>query len=316
MWNCFDLPELSSFGFQLDLHGIFRDKVIHDWQKNTGRVMSEPSSSAPRRDPFLDSWRGIFHVVMMVDHLPFVLPGVFTTIAWFYEAAGYVTVAEGFVFLSGFVSGLVYTRIKREKGNLAMWRKALARASGIYVCYVLAVVGLLAVVRAFGSSRITWAAWEPLFYQPLGSAFVQVTAILQQPTFLEILPMYSGLLLVTPLLIGQLEKSRSIVVLVLSLSIWIAAQFKARNDLLNLVPFHSLIHVGYFNALGWQLLFVSGLVCGHKTCAANGRWLPDGWLLPVAAYSLVRDRIPHAFHALCSTASRLDQARRSREAGA
>ena len=245
--------------------------------------MPDSAATTSRRDPFLDSWRGIFHIVMLVDHLPFVLPGVFTAIAWLYEVAGYVTVAEGFVFLSGFVSGLVYTRIKQKKGAPAMWRKALARAGGIYVCYVVATVGLVAIVRTFGWSAISWGTWEPLLNEPLGSSFIQVAAFLQQPTFLEILPMYSGLLLITPLLIGQLEKGRAALVLLLSLSIWIAAQYNGRNFLLNLVPFHSHIQLGYFNAMGWQLLFISGLVCGHKT-NANGRWLPGGWLLPMVAY--------------------------------
>src|SRR5437899_3266510 len=65
-----------------------------------------------RRDSYLDNLRGGFHIVMLVDHLPIILPGMFTLIAGLYEALGYVSAAEGFVFLSGYVTGLVYTRVK------------------------------------------------------------------------------------------------------------------------------------------------------------------------------------------------------------
>lgn len=249
--------------------------------------MSDSSEKTSRRDPFLDNWRGIFHLVMLVDHLPFLLPGIFTIIASFYEIAGYVTVAEGFVYLSGFVSGIVYTRIKRQRGDVAMWRKAVARASAIYFSYFLATVVLLGTVRLFGSSRIDWGSWNSLLNEPLGTASLQVAALLRQPMFLEILPMYSGLVLLTPFLVGQLEKGRYIIVLLISTAIWAGAQFNARNFLLSLFALNSVVHPGYFNALSWQLLFVAGLICGHKSYVTNGRWLPTGWFFPIVAYSAV-----------------------------
>src|ERR1017187_7550138 len=56
-------------------------------------------SPTAKRDPFIDSWRGIFHIILLIDHLPFLLPQTLVIIAGFYEWIGYVTVAEGFVFL-------------------------------------------------------------------------------------------------------------------------------------------------------------------------------------------------------------------------
>jgi hypothetical protein len=236
-----------------------------------------------KRDPFLDSLRGIFHVIMMVDHLPLILPDLFTAVVGLYEIVGYVTVAEGFVFLSGYVSGLVYTKIKRERGETAMWRKALARAAGIYFCYIFAVIMLIAVVRVVGYSGIAWGAWDPLFGESFGKTFVRVAALLHQPTFLEILPMYCGLLIITPLMIGLLERGHCAVIVILSFGIWVAAQYNARDAILNLMPWHKEVNRGYFNSLAWQLLFVSGLVGGHKTCISNRHWLSQGWGLPMLA---------------------------------
>ena len=252
--------------------------------KEDSDLLSASPAGTSNRDPFLDSWRGIFHIVMVVDHLPFLLPGMFTLIAGLYEFLGYVTAAEGFVFLSGFVSGLVYTRVGREKGRRAMWWKALIRARNIYLCYVMAVILLLVLVKCMGPSQISWLAWNHLINEHLLTASAQVISLLVQPTFLEILPMYSLLLLVTPLLINQLENSRYLLVLIFSLLIWVAAQFNIRNVLLSLTGTHEVIHLGYFNCFAWQILFVIGLICGHKTYTANGPWLSRSWKLPLLAY--------------------------------
>ncbi len=215
------------------------------------------------------------------------LPGMFTAISGLYEIGGYVTVAEGFVFLSGYVSGLVYTRIKRERGEMAMWWKAMSRAAGIYFCYVFAVLMMTVVVKVFGSSQITWNAWDSLLTESFAKMVVSVAALLQQPTFLEILPMYSGFLIITPLIVRLLEKGHQVGIVILSMGIWGAAQFQARDVILNWLPWHNEVSLGYFNSLAWQLLFVSGLVCGHRTSTANERWLPHGWLPGMSAYAIV-----------------------------
>lgn len=242
--------------------------------KKAKHQMSSQPNNTFRRDPFVDNLRGIFHLVMVVDHLPFVLPGVFTLITGLFEVAGYITVAEGFVFLSGFVSGLVYTRLKREKGGSALWRKILLRAVQIHVSYVLAAVSLLALIKMLGPSNMEWHSWNQLIDTSLTEASVKVALVLVQPTFLEILPMYCLFLLLTPILLDQIERGRCLRVILVSVLIWGAAQLGLRNALFHLLPPHVSVSPGYFNAFGWQILFVSGLVCGHKTWTARGPWLP------------------------------------------
>src|SRR5258708_1586587 len=127
-----------------------------------------------RRDSYLDHWRGLFHVVILADHLPFLLPGLFTLISGFYEALGYISVAEGFVFLSGYVTGLVYTRENEKNGARSMWLKAGKRAFMIYATYVGAVVLLLFLVRREGSSDIFWGSWRHLLEESGPTAFTQV----------------------------------------------------------------------------------------------------------------------------------------------
>ena len=72
--------------------------------------------------------------------------------------------------------------------------------------------------------------------------------------------------------------------LVVSLLIWIAAQYGVRDALFRLWPHHIETHFGYFNSCAWQILFVAGLICGHKTFTSKTHWLPAGWKLPAVAY--------------------------------
>jgi hypothetical protein len=125
---------------------------------------------------------------MLVDHLPFLFPGVFTIISRFYEAWGYVSVTEAFVFLSGYVTGSVYARVKQEKGGRAVCRKTLLRAFAIYATYLAGVVLLLLMVRLEGVSDVSWGTWNHLLEEPLPSASAQVASLLWQPASLEILP--------------------------------------------------------------------------------------------------------------------------------
>jgi hypothetical protein len=248
--------------------------------------MFTPQSTASHRDPFLDSWRGIFHIVMLVDHMPIVFPGFFTLIASWFEPLGYVSVAEGFVFLSGFVSGLVYTRIKRERGESVMWHKALARARDIYLCYILAVVALVALAKWGGRANLGWGSWSFLLNLSLPVAALKTVALLYQPAFLEILPMYCLFVLATPLMLHFVEKGNQLLVGGISLLIWGAAQCGLRHILLRLLQHYMDVRFGNFNAFAWQILFVAGLMCGHKTYNTKASWLPVGWKLPVLAYGI------------------------------
>jgi hypothetical protein len=228
----------------------------------------------------------VFHIVLLTDHLPLVFPGLFIFLNAIFSPLGYFSVAEGFVFLSGFVSGLVYTRVGRAYGQRAVWRKALGRARNIYLCYVAAVVALLVLAKCVNSNLLEWGAWGDLADQSLPVAAAKVATLLYQPTFLEILPMYALFLLFMPIMLNQLEKRNYLLVGLISFLTWLSAQFGLRDELVKLVPSSLGAHFGYFNSLAWQILFFSGLICGHKTYTADGSWLPAGWTLPVLAYIL------------------------------
>jgi hypothetical protein len=256
-------------------------------QRNDNTTRNRPAQvGSDKRDRYIDSWRGIFHVVLTLDHLPFLFPAISYLLGGLFQPLGYVSVAEGFVFLSGYVSGLVYTRVRREQGAYAVWRKVLLRSRDIFGCYVLAVVTLVSLIRSCGESNLDWGSWKSLLVLPLPLAAARVILLLTQPAFLEILPMYCLFLLFVPSILRQLERGCQMRVAIISMALWSAAQFGIRKAWVGLIHPWISVEPGYFDSFGWQILFVAGLICGHKTFSTSESWLPNGRILLALTYGV------------------------------
>ena len=70
-----------------------------------------------------------------------------------------------------------------------------------------------------------------------------------------------------------------------SVTIWIADQFDARNKVLNALFSGQEVSFGFFSSFSWQILFVSGLICGHRIFT-RGPWLPKGWKPALVVYMI------------------------------
>ncbi len=270
-------PPMADNAIQLDSGTGSRAVAMVDVPIQKG--CNQPGSAAlvrhdGDRDCFIDGWRGLFHLVLMADHLPFLLPSASIIFARWFEPLGYLSVAEGFVFLSGFVSGIVYTRVWRRQGSQGVWRKVGKRVLTIYACYVLAVILLVLVVKAGGPSSVEWGKWQGLLDMPLMVVVLKVATLVYEPNFLEILPMYCLFLLGVPAAIQQLEEGRLFKIAFISILIWVAAQLGIRGALTGLFSPWLVMQTGFFNSFGWQIVFVLGLLCGHKSFAAQGSWMP------------------------------------------
>src|ERR1700704_4543880 len=80
-----------------------------------------------------DVLRGIFLLMMIVDHSPSVFR-IFTD-----QPIGFFTTAEGFVFVSAFLAGMLFRR-RSEKSGFAVARSAAIRRAGrIYHAHLLTV---------------------------------------------------------------------------------------------------------------------------------------------------------------------------------
>ncbi|MGD0469456.1 MAG: OpgC domain-containing protein [Terriglobales bacterium] len=207
--------------------------------------------SPPRRDPRVDTLRGLFLIVMMVDHLPHnplrrLSDGGF----------GLVSGAEGFVFLSGLVSAWVYGHIFANQGLNAARRRAWHRARDIYLThlllYTLALLGGLCGGWQIASRFADfWEAWW------------HGAVLIYQPGYFSILPMYAGFLLLFPLLLQQMARGRAPLIWAGSIALWLSAQWGIGG------PAHNppWLQLGTFNILAWQLFFIAGAQFGYLKVA-------------------------------------------------
>ena len=179
------------------------------------------------------------------------------------ESLGWLSAAEGFVFLSGLTAGLVYTYKFLEKGENIIKKAARNRAWLIYKYHILlfiliaALVFLNSFLRQHSSANYYFILENP----PLAALLAPL--LLYQPKFLDILPMYAVFVLFIPLIIRQFEKGSYAPVLLTSGALYLLGTF---NVLPSVSAFFARmgwhVETGLFDLLCWQLLFVLGLYLG------------------------------------------------------
>lgn len=217
------------------------------------------------RLPELDALRGLFLVWMTVTHLP-------TRFSDFVnQPLGFVTSAEGFVFISAILVGRLYIRgftANPSAVRTKLWRRTLK----IYA-YHLAMLALAFTVVARIALHTHQAALLNLldFYFAHRQAAVLAAIILFYcPPILDILPMYIVFLFLTPLVLQGAVRWGWRWLLAASCAVWLAAQFGLRivahNWFVHLTHLHvPLQNTGAFNLFAWQGVWVVGLWLGAKS---------------------------------------------------
>lgn len=213
--------------------------------------------SAPTgRLTHIDAIRGLLLVFMAVNHIPSDLRVVTD------HPFGFMSAAEGFVFMAGLMAGYIYTR-KWLRGNLCELHAACtSRALSIYcwhvAIYLIVLAGLLAV--GFSTGALPGNTPSAVLEHPALSV-VSGVLLVQQPTLFDILPMYCVLLVATPWLLRVFSRPKGYARLIFgSLALWAAANLFCPQ-----VPFdNGLINTGAFNLAAWQLLYVGGVALGHR----------------------------------------------------
>lgn len=227
----------------------------------------------------LDALRGLMLVLMTLTHIPTSIGSALG------QPLGYVSAAEGFVLLSGFMAGLVFSRKLEHHGEPAMRSALQRRAVQIYLCHIALLMFLFSIVAAMGMLLDQPAVINMLGYffeQPL-QALLGSALLLYRPPLLDILPMYTAFLIITPLLLGFGARGGWPLILSLSGALWLGAQYgigaqayEALGTLFNMpVP---LSATGAFVLPAWQMLWVLGLWLGARHQEGdNPLWrLPDG----------------------------------------
>src|SRR5438105_7324797 len=215
-----------------------------------------------RRDLRLDLLRGFCIFALVVDH--------FGGDSWLYAITGgnrfYVSAAEGFIFISGFVMGQAY-RAKRDRSGLpAAMAEALRRARTLYVATV--VLTLIFSVLYLYTDIALWTGRD--FGLGIDSPLeIAVAAVTLHYTYhgTDILAMYTLLLLVAPLVLLLLSVGEWYWVLGVSWLWWLIYQFYPEEAR---IPWY-IRHGENFPVAAWQVLFVTGQVLGFHREALGAR---------------------------------------------
>jgi hypothetical protein len=228
----------------------------------------------------LDALRGLMLVLMTFTHLPtrFADP--------LGQPFGFVSAAEGFVMLSGFMAGMVYTGRARREGVPRMRRAFLERALKIYACQAALLLFLFTTIAAIGVLAEQSAVKDLLSFYLVRpkAAVVGSLMLIYNPPLLDILPLYIVFMLASPVLLQHGLRHGWTAILGASIVLWVAAQFDLGRSLYQAlvavtqvpVPFRE---TGAFELFAWQFLWVLGLWMGSQYATREApptvfpRWL-------------------------------------------
>ncbi len=230
-----------------------------------GLLPVEMTVPKAKRMPALDALRGLFLVWMTFTHMPTHFSDLVN------QPLGFVSSAEGFVFMSAMLVSHVYLRQATEDPSgmrAKLWRRTLK----VYGYHLLMLACAFTVAAEFATRTHRLAVYNLLNFYLAHRVVAILGAVLliYCPPLLDILPMYVLFLLITPMLLTAVVRRGWGWVLGASGAVWIAAQFGLRDvvhDLLVRVT-HLPIPVqetGAFNLFAWQGVWIAGLWLGAKS---------------------------------------------------
>ncbi|WP_105435272.1 OpgC family protein [Neorhizobium tomejilense] len=252
-----------------------------------------------KRFDIIDGMRGYFLVFMVLNHLIFA--GGYLLVKINHNQLAFVEDAQGFVFLSGLLIGMVYAK-KMLKNGYAAGRTAIYNRAFELYRYAMGIVLVVLVAQMLlpGAYSI-WINWlgYTTFDDPLRLA--AIATFLYQPTFMDILPQYIVYMLFAPMLVKLVLEDKWHYVVAGSVILWMAAQLGLQQ--IATTPLNDMVMGAddqgirvSFNLLGWQVVFYSGLVLGALTSSGKIKWSnilsPDNTFIPKLALLMVLFFLP------------------------
>jgi hypothetical protein len=215
--------------------------------------------------------------MIFLDHTSF-LPIADYTLQRF----SFLDAAELFVFISGLVTGLVYTRVLLAGGLQAALRKALRRCGQLYRAHLLLTAASLTLLGAYAARgvflndsalyRFWHGGWETFLY---------IAGLLHAPGALRLLPVYILFVGLAPLALALWRKKKAWVVAG-GLGLYAAARGGLE------MPAYPWGAPWSFNPFAWQVVFLGGLLLGCEAAGRGGTldWRPGKKLLAAALLGL------------------------------
>lgn len=179
-----------------------------------------------------------------------------------WQPLGFVSDAEGFIFISGFVFALVYSKYLVDRKLFV--KKTLHRCFTIYKYHFLLVVGIPLTGMLIPSYSECWGnAMRFLNDSGFLTYGLATLPMIYQPYLMDVLPLYIILILLACPFLILLHKGKGSLALVLTFSIWMIGQFINPGPLLCKYFFNAYTSMS-FNIFLWQLIFMTGIYLGYK----------------------------------------------------
>ncbi|MBS0659247.1 MAG: OpgC domain-containing protein [Verrucomicrobia bacterium] len=211
-------------------------------------------------------------VLIAINHSPFWVR------KYTEEFVGYVSAAEGFVFVSAFLSGKLFSRREERAGfSDAVW-SSLQRSIRIYQAHLILLAFLFLLAHAFlahldGIHHLM----HPIVQNPAGAGVAGVL-LLFQPALLDILPLYVVFSLLTPAAFRLARYCGTWApVLCLSWALWFWSHFDLKENLFAAGKDIAFINPGAFDLFAWQAIWLTGLWLGQRheegAFVLRARWI-------------------------------------------
>jgi len=241
------------------------------------------------RKPELDALRGLFLVWMTLTHLPTRASDLVN------QPFGFVSSAEGFVFLSALLVARLYIR-KAAEDEPALRAKLWKRALKIYGYHVTLLIFAFTAAAWIGvhTHRLALTNLLTFYLAHPFTAIIGSLLLIYCPPLLDILPMYIIFLIASPYILAFAARRGWRLLLTASTLIWILAQLGLRTWAHTLVVHITglkipLQETGAFNLFAWQAVWLLGMWIGAESAdpGPNGgipfRKLPR-YAYPIAAF--------------------------------
>jgi hypothetical protein len=214
----------------------------------------------------LDALRGLMLVWITLTHLPTAAS------AYVNQPFGFVSAAEGFIFLSALFTGRIYYRMAQHDGyrpmTLRLWSRTL-RLYG-YHALLLAFAFLVAVpIASRGNRPGLHNLLDFYFIAGAKQSISEAALLIYRPPLLDILPMYIIFLVFTSAALLLTRRIGWKPILLSALVVWMCAQFGFRQSehafMSKVVPTHiPLNEMGSFDLWAWQFLWIAGIWLGVR----------------------------------------------------